>query len=196
MNFINRDKEWFISCLENKPLIEKLKKINLIITDIDGCLTDGSVYYFDSQEIQKGFSIQDGFMMSKFNKPGMPHLALLSGRSDKSAKSRAKTLGIPDDLYYEGFCGGKIKAVLEIQEKLKTNKEETIFFGDDLLDLEIKESVAMLASPTNALFYIHENSEIIVPRSGGNGALRLLLDLILYAQEKHPTQKIIENALK
>ncbi|MCK4517692.1 hypothetical protein KAT92_02880 [Candidatus Babeliales bacterium] len=196
MNFINRDKEWFISCLENKPLVEKLKKINLIITDIDGCLTDGSVYYLDSQEIQKGFSIQDGFMMAKCNKPGMPHLALLSGRSDKSAKSRAKTLGIPDDLYYEGFSRGKTKAVLKIQEKLNIKKEETIFFGDDLLDLETKENITILASPTNALFYIHENSEIIVPRSGGNGAMRLLLDLILYAQERHPAQEIIKNALK
>ena len=102
MLFINKDKEWLKACLQNQELVKKLKKIKLIISDIDGCLTDGKVYYSGDEEIQKCFSIQDGYLMAKCNKEGMPHLALISGRSDKAAKKRAKILGIPDELYYQG----------------------------------------------------------------------------------------------
>ncbi|MBU1008012.1 HAD hydrolase family protein [Candidatus Dependentiae bacterium] len=195
MHFVNHDKDWFFACLENKPLIEKLKKISLIISDIDGCLTDGKVYYSSNTEIEKCFSIQDGFMMAKCNQKNMPHLALISGRSDKAAAKRAKILNIPDELYYQGVDKNKSSAVKEIQTKLSVNIEETLFFGDDLLDLETKNSVGLFAAPSNALFYIQDHADIIAPRSGGNGALRTILDLLLYVQNKHIAHKSIETPI-
>ncbi len=105
------DKEWFVKSLANKDLVERLKKIELLISDIDGCLTDGKVYYSADDDIQKNFSIQDGYMMAKCNRPDMPHLALISGRSDKAATKRAKVLEIPDDLYYQGICHNKSENV-------------------------------------------------------------------------------------
>lgn len=192
----SQDKEWFIKSLDNKNLIEKLKKIELIISDIDGCLTDGKVYYSGDDDIEKNFSIQDGYMMAKCNAPDMPHLALISGRSDKAATKRATILRIPDDLYHQGICRNKSENVKLVQEKLSVTKEQTIFFGDDILDIETKELVGLFSSPANGMFYIHDNSDIVVPRVGGDGALRLLLDLILYVQERHPSQELLAKSLK
>jgi len=192
MNFVSRDKEWFFSCLKNQALVEKFKKITLVISDIDGCLTDGKVYYSDDTEIQKCFSIQDGFMMAKCNKKGLPHLALISGRSDKAAALRARVLGIPDDLYHQGVDQNKPNEVKKIQKSLGISADETLFFGDDLLDLETKSCVGLFVAPSNALFYIHENADLITPRSGGNGALRLVLDLLLYIQNKHIAHRSIQ----
>lgn len=195
MHYINKDKEWLLSHLKNQELVEKIKKISLIISDIDGCLTDGKVYYSAQDGIQKNFSIQDGFLMAKCNKEHMPHIALLSGRSDKAAEKRAKVLGIPDDLYYQGIDKNKSSAVIEIQKKVSANKEQTLFFGDDILDLETKSCIGLLASPSNGMFYVHENADIVTPRSGGNGAFRLILDLILYVQNKHISQEILKKSL-
>lgn len=195
MHFVNHDKEWFVAALKDESLVEKIKKISLIISDIDGSLTDGKVFYSDSKEITKNFSIQDGFLMAKCNKPGMPHLALISGRADKAAYQRAKVLGIPDNLYYQGVDSNKSQAVTTLQVELGVSKEETLFFGDDLLDLETKECVGLFTSPSNGLFYIHAHSDIIVPRSSANGSFRLLLDLILYVQKRHIAEKYITEAL-
>jgi len=192
----SKEKEWFIASLANQKLVEKLKKIILIISDIDGSLTDGTVYYSDQDGIQKNFSIQDGFMMGKCNKKDMPHVALISGRSDKAAAKRAKILGIPDNLYYQGVDQNKSKSIEEIQNTLSVTREQTLLFGDDLLDLETKDSIALFASPTNGLFYIAANADIVVPRPGGHGAFRLLLDLILYLQNKHIAQSIIEETIR
>lgn len=189
------DKAWFSKILENKKLVEQLQKVELIISDIDGCLTDGKGYYSANDDIQKNFSIQDGYMMTKYNKPDMPHLALVTGRSDKAATKRANALGIPDNLYIKGVCKNKSESVLAIQEKLSVSKEATLFFGDDLLDITIRPLVQLFASPANALFYVHDNSDIVTPRVGGDGAFRLILDLVLYVQKKHIAQELLEKSL-
>ena len=193
---INKDKEWFVACLKNEPLVESLKKIKLVISDIDGCLTDGKVSYDgNNHEIQKDFSVQDGYMINQCVTKDLLKIALVTGRIDKAARKRAEVLGVPKKFYYEGVDSDKSSAVEKIMSTLDINKEEVIFFGDDFLDLQTKDSVGMLVSPTNAMFYIHSNSEIVVPRSGGNGALRLLIDLILYIQNKHFAQEFIKDSI-
>ena len=191
-----QDKAWFIKILENKDLVEKLKKITLIISDIDGSLTDGKGYYSTEDGIEKNFSIQDGFLMAKCNKENTPHLALISGRSDKAAEKRAHVLGIPNDLYFQGIDQNKSVTVIDIQQKLGVTKEETLFFGDDILDIETKDVVGIFASPANALFYVHDNSEIITPRVSGDGAFRMILDILFYVQEKHVSQNLISKSLQ
>ena len=195
MHFINKDKDWFQACLKNESLVEKLKKIKLIISDIDGCMTDGRGYYSDHHEIQKCFSIQDGYLMAKCNKENMPHLALISGRTDKAAEQRAKILNIPNELYYAGVDSDKPTTVKAVQQYVGVSEEETLFFGDDLLDVATTSCVGLFTAPSNALFYIQDNADIISPRSGGNGALRMILDLLLYVQGKHIAQELIEKSL-
>lgn len=191
----NSDKEWFIESIKNKSLVQKLTNISLIITDVDGCLTDGTVNYSIDKEINKSFSVQDGFLITKCNKPGMPHIAFVSGRADLVAAKRASMLGIPDSLYYQGVDKDKSAVVLEIQEKLSLSKESTLFFGDDVLDIETKNLTHLFAAPCDSMFYVLDNADIIIPRHGGHSSFRLLLDLILYVQKKHIAQELISKSM-
>ena len=81
-------------------------------------------------------------------------------------------------------------------EKLNITSEETLHFGDDFLDLEIKPHVGIFAAPQNAPFYIQHAADIVVPKDGAHSAFRLLLDVILYVQGNHFAQKFIEEAIK
>ena len=189
------EKEWFISQLNNQTLVESLKKIKLVIADIDGALTDNKIFLDESNGQQKSFSIQDGYAITKAPKVGV-HVAFLSGKHNNSTLARAKTLGIPEELFQMGDSKCKIQYVHKMQEFTKATKEETIHFGDDVLDLYVKPEVGLFASPNNALFYVKHNADIVVPRNGGHGAFRMLLDLILYIQGNHFAQDYIKDALK
>jgi len=186
------DINWLKEILQNKPLIEKLKKIKLIISDIDGCLANGKVY---GEEESKGFCVQDGFGTVKALEAGLK-IAFITGKNSNQTKERAKTLGIPDELCHVGICNDKIEKVHDVQEKTSCSKEETLFFGDDVLDIEAKEAVGVFASPKNLIFYLKPYVDFIIPREGGKGAFRLLLDLILYSQGKHFAADMIEESLK
>ena len=186
-------KKWFKTCLGDQNLVAQLKKIKLIVSDIDGALTDGRVLYHVGDDIIKGFSVQDGFGMMWGAKAGL-QIALVSGRVDAAARSRAHALGI-SDLYFEGIDTDKSSVVKQIQEKLGVKKDETLMFGDDVLDLQTRPVVGMLATPQNALFYVEHAADIRIPRAGGDGALRLLIDLLLYVQERHFEQDSIVRAL-
>ncbi|MBD3231671.1 hypothetical protein GF322_03335 [Candidatus Dependentiae bacterium] len=190
------DKNWFLQCLKNNDLIKKIKNIKLIICDIDGALTDAQIY-LSPDFLCKAFSVQDGFIIDRSLKKNILDFAFLSGRNDEVTKIRAKQLGIPEDMCYIGFCVSKIEKVKEIQKKKKLSSIETLHFGDDFLDFEVKSNINLFVCPSNTPFYLQEKADLIVPRSGGNSPLRLLLDLILYVQEKHPFgQNMIAESLK
>ena len=192
---MNQILSWFKSCLDNKELVDKIKKIKLIITDIDGCLTDGQSFLFEDGNRSKGFSVQDGYATVQALKSGLL-IAFLTGRKDNSAKQRAEKLGIPDDMYFEGFCNGKKEKTIQIQESKNINKQETLFFGDDFLDVQCVEQAGLFVCPQNSLFYIAHQADLIIPQNGGFHAFRTLLDLMLYIQEKHFAQEMINQALQ
>ena len=205
MNNYQTDKHWFLEILENQTLVNKIKNIKIIITDIDGCLTDGSLMLADSRypkdndysrHIAKSFCVQDGFGVDRTIKNNLLTVAFLTGRTDEATKIRAKMLGIPKDLCFTGVSQQKIEKVISIQTNKKISKEETLYFGDDFLDYETINATGIMVSPQNSPFYFQDKADMIVPRNGGNGAFRLLLDLVLYIQKKHFAQSFIENSLK
>jgi len=135
MNKYEIDKNWFINNINNKNLIEKLQKIKVIITDIDGCLTNANLLVTENN-IGKSFSVQDGFGTSTAIKNKLIDIAFLTGRTDEATKIRAKMLGIPDELCFTGIDQKKIAKIKAIQKLKNITKEETLYFGDDLLDFE------------------------------------------------------------
>jgi len=191
---MNQISNWFKSCLDNKDLVEKIKKIKLVITDIDGCLTDGQSFFSEDGNRAKGFSVQDGYATVHALKSGLL-IAFLTGRKDNSVKLRAQQLGIPEDMYFEGFCNGKKEKTAHIQQSKNVDKQEALLFGDDFLDVQCRELVGLFVCPQNSLFYIAHQADLIIPQNGGNHAFRTLLDLILYVQEKHFAQEMINQAL-
>ncbi|MFA5074671.1 MAG: hypothetical protein WC436_01055 [Candidatus Babeliales bacterium] len=194
---MSQNKIWFKNCLENKNLISKIEKIKLIITDVDGALTDGYIYITPDRAdtVSKKFSVQDGFAMSEALKNNLIRIAFLSGRNDVVTKIRAKMLGIPDDMCIIGSTN-KPEKIKTLQKDYKISKEETLHFGDDFLDYQVKDVVSIFACPDNTPFYIKHAADLLIPKKSNNNAFRLLLDLILYVQKKHFVQELITKSLE
>jgi len=190
------DSTWFSQCLIDEALVEALKKIKLIICDVDGTLTDASVYVSAEGEGGRLFNVQDGFIVKPAMQAGL-HIAFVSGKDNKSTIERAKKLGIPENLCIVGM-ESKHEVVKKLQQEQNVTTNEILVFGDDFLDADIKlhKLAGMYVCPANAIFYLQPLADLIIPRGGGQGAFRLLLDLILYVQNKHFAQQLIEQALQ
>lgn len=190
-----RDIAWFKAELENKERVERLKQIKLLILDVDGTLTDGFIDYTEDKEFSRRFSIEDGYAMVLAQRAGLK-LALISGKNHNSTQIRAEQLKISSDC----VLGGKENKsfyIKQIQEKYKISDSETAIFGDDSLDARVKQELPALffVTPANAPFYYQAFADLVIPKTGGNHALRLLLDVMLFIQEKHFDQDLINAAL-
>lgn len=186
-----KDLAWFKQCLENKSLIAALNRIKLITCDVDGTLTDSHVYVDADGEGGRQFSTQDGFIVKYVLGAGIT-LSLISGKDNPSTVQRAKKLNIPEDLCIVG-TETKPAEIEKLQKKLKISPDQTLHIGDDFLDFEVKmsEVALLLACPENTPFYLQPIADIVIPRHGGNGAFRLLMDMILFARQKHFAQMFI-----
>jgi len=188
-------KQWFSAQLSNTDLIKKLKNVKLIISDIDGALTDGTFMYTNDTVFARSFCIQEGSITKQAMKNGI-QVAFLSGKNHNSAFVRAQELGIPDDLCYIGK-EDKLTIIKKIQKNYGISSKQTLMYGDDTYDVGVKtqDSQLLLAIPANAPFYYTELADLVLPLSGGNNAFRLLMDLILYVQGNHFDQDLIKQCL-
>lgn len=191
-----KDLAWFKSCLANKTLVNSLKNIKLIISDVDGALTDASIYVTEEKEEGRCFSVQDGYNFKPVLNSGVL-IALMSGKDNKSTIIRGTSLGIPENMCLVGITD-KITATKKLLQEKNLTLEQTLFFGDDFLDanVKVKNSSILFACPNNTPFYLQSVADIITPKNGGNQAFRLLLDLVLYVQNNHFAQEIIDNVVK
>lgn len=194
MNTFYAEHTWFKEHLSNKALIAKLKKIKLVITDVDGTLTNGNILIPRAHEEKelKGISMQDDFMIGKALEANI-QFAIITGRKNYTFKQYVHKLGIPSSLYFEGVDKDKFKVVPTILKKLKLSRNEALNFGDEYLDYEIKPYVSLYCIPANAPCYFYPYADIVTWRPGGQGALRMLLDLMLYVQKKHFAQDCIDR---
>ncbi len=151
-----------------------LRKCKLLVLDVDGVLTDGSLIYFKN-EIIRNFSVIDGLGLKMLLKSGV-EVAFLSGGKGETIHSRAKHLGVK---YCYTEILNKYKALIDLQEFLSIKKSETIYVGDDLNDLIVKPIVNLFIIPNNATQILGKSSDCTTIRNGGDGAVREICDRIL-----------------
>ncbi len=156
-----------------------LKKCKLLVLDVDGVLTDGSLIYLKDEIIRK-FCVLDGLGIKMLMRSGV-EVAFISGGKGEAIHSRAKHLGVKY-CYTEIF--NKYETLRELQVLLSINKSETIYVGDDLNDLIVKPLVSLFVIPNNASQTISKNSYCKTIQNGGNGAVREICDRILYTKNK------------
>lgn len=156
-----------------------LKKIKLLILDVDGVLTDNGVYIGSDGNEYKKFNIQDGFGIYLVQKAGV-RVALLSGRYSKSTEYRAQELKILH--VYNGYTD-KLKAYEELKEKLLFKDEEIAFVGDDLPDIPVLKNVGVPVTVANAQPEVKKIAEYVTKTPGGHGAVREIINLILKAKK-------------
>ncbi len=165
----------------DKSIIEKAKKIKLLITDCDGVLTDTGVYYSANGEELKRFSIRDGMGVERLRKFASVETAVMTGENSMLVRRRAEKLKIKDI-----YLGIKFKDELFyiILDKKNLKAEEVAYIGDDTNDLPVMKLAGLTATPADATIFAKEIADFIVESKGGHGAFRDFAELIIYAKTK------------
>jgi len=155
-----------------------LKKIRLVIFDVDGVLTDGSLYYGPEGEFFKIFNAKDGLGISRLAKNGY-ELGIITGRESPFVLKRAKDLGI-QHVYQKKM--EKLPVFEELRAKLNLNYDQIAYMGDDWIDIPILKLVGCAACPKDAMPCTKEVCNFCSQYNGGRGAARELCDAIWEAQ--------------
>ena len=161
--------------VKNKILKKKCIDVKVVITDVDGVLTDGGMFYSTNGEMLKKFNTRDGMGIEILRNNNIP-VIIMTREKSKIVISRAKKLLISDV-----NVGIKKKETLlpKICKKYQINKENIAYIGDDINDLEILKQVGFSASPSDGITIIKKESDYICKAKGGEGVLREVADLII-----------------
>jgi len=170
-------------------LITKIQNIRMLITDVDGVLTNGGILLDDNGMEYKQFQVKDGQIVALLQEAGIL-VGVISGRNVAVVKHRCQQMGV--DFHYHGIRD-KYAKVREILSGLDMTLEQCAYLGDDLIDLEILSKVGFSAAPLDALPYVKERVDYTCSLGGGEGAFREVADAILMA--KGALQGIIEKLI-
>lgn len=156
----------------------RARAVRLMVFDVDGILTDGSLWYGPHGEAVKPFHALDGHGLRLLREQGI-RVAWVSGRKSAITARRAAELGISPAL--QGVHD-KIGALEELAREAGLGLHETGYMGDDIIDLPALQRCGFAVSVPNAPFYIRQAAHWVTERPGGQGAVRECCDLILAAQ--------------
>jgi len=161
-----------------KDIIEKAKKLKLLILDVDGVLTDGRLFFDDKGKEYKCFHARDGHGIKLLRQTGV-EVAVISGRKSNSVALRMKSLGV--DYVYQGH-ENKVAAFNEIIKSLSIQPEQAAHAGDDLLDIPIMKRVGLSIAVNDANDAVKEYADWCTKTPGGQGAVREICDFIMQSQ--------------
>ncbi len=162
---------------------KKCKNIRLIITDVDGVLTDGGRYYSKSGENLKKFHVRDGMAVNLLLRCDIKTVILTKERSE-IVKKWSKDMNVSK--IFMGITN-KESLLLKICRIFDLQKEEIAFIGDDVNDIELMKKVGFSATPNDGIKLAQQTAKYICKQDGGKGAFRELVDLIL--STKFPNKK-------
>ena len=161
----------------DNALKEKLAQIKLLICDVDGVLTDGTLIYTTNGEESKNFSVLDGVGFHMINRLDINlKTAWITGRECATTSHRAEKLKI--DKVYNGVIR-KIESYNELKKEYNIEDHEICFIGDDIIDMPLFEKVGLAVSVPNAPDYVSKHAHYITSKAGGHGAVREVIDLII-----------------
>ncbi len=164
----------------------KAEQITAILTDVDGVLTDGGIYYDNSGNEFKKFNVKDGQIIKHLKDVGIV-VGVITGRDSKSVDRRIEELEI--DFYRKGV-DNKLLELKRFLQKYGLKTSQVAYIGDDINDLPILEHVGLSVTPSDSRYYIKNSVDYVTPSKGGEGAFRDLADYIL------ESKKVFKNILK
>ncbi len=167
----------------SEQLRERAAKIKLIGFDVDGVLTDGSIYINEEGEVFKKFHSLDGHGLKLAKSFGVD-ICIISARKSPHVHARFEGFGFEANVY-TGVVD-KLSCLEKIIQEKNISIDEVAFIGDDALDVPILEKAGLAACPPEAHYSVLKHIHYITERTGGKGAARELVDLILYCQGKIP----------
>lgn len=159
-------------------ILKKAAKVELLIFDIDGVLTDGRIYLSEHQEVFKAFHVHDGVGIKLLHEVGIK-TAIITGSQSPIVRLRADYLGIQ---HVHQVIENKIPAYEELVKKLGLTHESVAYLGDDLPDLPLMRRAGLSVAVANAVPFVREHANWVTKANGGKGAAREVCDLVLSAK--------------
>jgi len=163
-----------------KDILEKAARIKLLIFDVDGVLTDGSLFIGDDGQEYKAFHSQDGHGIKMLQKHGV-RCAIITGRTSKVVEHRIRNLGIDPELVWQGQHD-KLLGFAALLEQTGLQADEIAYLGDDIVDLPVMQKVGLAIAVQDAHAFVLKHSHWQTPRAGGRGAARDVCEMILEAR--------------
>lgn len=162
--------------------IRRAKRIKLLLMDCDGVLTDGRIMLLENGDEQKTFNVRDGHGIVLVHRAGLK-TGIISGRSSSFVQKRAWELGMPQEFVWQG-CHNKIETCEDVLTRAQLDASEVAYIGDDVTDIPIMQRVGLAVAVADAEEETKRAAHFVTERTGGNGAVREVTDLILKAQGK------------
>ena len=164
--------------MKNIAFLEKLKHIQLLLLDVDGVLTDGSIIYNDAGSETKFFNARDGFGLKLVMQAGIK-VGIVTGRSSNALRHRCDNLGIR--YLFDGIADKAI--ILEkIAAQTGVGPDNAAFVGDDLPDLPIMKRAGLSIAVADAHEIVRQKADWTTRARGGHGAVREVCEALLKAQ--------------
>ena len=167
-----------------KDILAKAAQIKLVVFDVDGVLTDGSLFIGDDGQEYKAFHSRDGLGMKLLRKSGV-EIGIITARTSEVVTHRMDNLDI--EHVYQGQLE-KLPALEELLAKLGLSFEQTAYVGDDIVDLPVMRQVGLAIAVQDAHPLAKQHAHWQTPHGGGRGAARDVCELIMQAQKTLDTQ--------
>jgi 3-deoxy-D-manno-octulosonate 8-phosphate phosphatase (KDO 8-P phosphatase) len=164
----------------DQEIIERARKIKLVMLDCDGVLTDGRIIMLPDGDETKAFDVKDGHAIVMGKRAGL-RMAIISGRKSSVVRARAKELGVAQ-LYEMAWVKKEPYEKILAEEEL--TDEEVCYVGDDVVDIPLIRRAGLGVAVADAVEEVKQNSHIVTTRRGGRGAVREVIEFILKAQDK------------
>jgi len=163
---------------------ERAKNIKLMVFDVDGVMTDGSLYLCDDGQEYKAFNTQDGLGMKLLKASGV-NLAIITGRTSNVVVKRAESTGVAH--FFQGV-EDKLAAFEQLAGELGLELTQCAFMGDDLVDLPPMLRCGFAVTVPAAPALVKARAHYVTPREGGRGAVRDVVEFIMRAQGTYDAQ--------
>jgi 3-deoxy-D-manno-octulosonate 8-phosphate phosphatase (KDO 8-P phosphatase) len=173
-----------------KAIVERVKRIKMLLLDVDGVMTDGGVILGPGDLELKRFGAQDGVGIALAKVAGLK-IGIITGRNTDAVKRRARELKI--DVVQQGIFY-KEEGYEKILEKFGLKDEEVAYMGDDLLDIPVLQRVGFAVAVANGVEEVKKVSHYVTKKKGGEGAVREVVDLLLDRMGKK--EAILASVLK
>lgn len=148
----------------------------LVISDVDGVLTDSKVNIGENGEIFKSFNVKDGYGIVQWQANSENEFIIVTSRKSRAVEIRASELGIKE--VFQDVSDKKQK-VLEITKRRGYELNNTIYIGDDLSDIEVLQEVGKACCPADAVQKVRNTCSYVSEKNGGDGAVRDIIDHLL-----------------
>lgn len=160
-------------------MIDKFKKINVLIMDVDGVMTDGKIVFDSSGSELKFFCVKDGFGLTRWHQLGKKS-AIITARYSKPVEVRAKGLNI--DLVFQDAYP-KLQWYEKVLKEFGVTDDQVCYIGDDLADIPVMRCAGIGVAVANAAEETKGAADYVTKNSGGNGAVREVIEMILRSQD-------------